>query len=262
MGYVWPVSVTSLLLLSAALAAAPEPGLLGVRFQTLAEGAVITEVIDGMGAAAVGVQVGDRILAVDGAPVDTRGDAPAEALRARLLGEPGTDVALTLGGPLGGPAREVVVRRGLVPPDDAPRDEIIAFRRALDRGTARAVRRQAKQLVRADFGGLPPRVAVARALRGEGRARPDLAVLAARIFCDARPDDVDLRFLLGEALFRASAYAEAALHLAAAPNPFNPSTTLTFALPAAGAARLTVCDLGGRTVRFVPAWRWLLDPGS
>ena len=164
MGYVWPVSVTSLLLLSAALAAAPEPGLLGVRFQTLAEGAVITEVIDGMGAAAVGVQVGDRILAVDGAPVDTRGDAPAEALRARLLGEPGTDVALTLGGPLGGPAREVVVRRGLVPPDDAPRDEIIAFRRALDRGTARAVKREAKQLVRADFGGLPPRVAVATAI--------------------------------------------------------------------------------------------------
>ncbi len=35
----------------------------------------------------------------------------------------------------------------------------------------------------------------------------------------------------------------------AQPNPFNPSTRLTFTLPAAGAARLRVYDLGGRLVR-------------
>jgi flagellar hook assembly protein FlgD len=33
------------------------------------------------------------------------------------------------------------------------------------------------------------------------------------------------------------------------PNPFNPATTVTFALPEAGRARLAVYDLRGRLVR-------------
>ncbi|HPF69138.1 MAG TPA: FlgD immunoglobulin-like domain containing protein, partial [Candidatus Krumholzibacteria bacterium] len=39
------------------------------------------------------------------------------------------------------------------------------------------------------------------------------------------------------------------------PNPFNPSTTIRFALPAAGTVRLTVHDVAGRLVRT------LLDGG-
>jgi flagellar hook assembly protein FlgD len=33
------------------------------------------------------------------------------------------------------------------------------------------------------------------------------------------------------------------------PNPFNPSTTLRFALPLAGGVRLSIYDIGGRLVR-------------
>jgi hypothetical protein len=41
----------------------------------------------------------------------------------------------------------------------------------------------------------------------------------------------------------------------AAPNPFNPQTTLHFSLPRAGPARLAVFDLRGRRVRTLVAGR-------
>jgi hypothetical protein len=41
------------------------------------------------------------------------------------------------------------------------------------------------------------------------------------------------------------------LGLAAAPNPFNPATTLRYVVPQAGPARLTIHDLGGRRVATV-----------
>lgn len=41
----------------------------------------------------------------------------------------------------------------------------------------------------------------------------------------------------------------AAAPVSAAPNPFNPSTTLRFAVPAAGSVRAEICDLRGRVVR-------------
>jgi hypothetical protein len=42
---------------------------------------------------------------------------------------------------------------------------------------------------------------------------------------------------------------QASLALAAAPNPFNPSTTLRFTLPGASAVHLAVYDASGRRVR-------------
>jgi hypothetical protein len=46
-------------------------------------------------------------------------------------------------------------------------------------------------------------------------------------------------------------FANAPDVLAAAPNPFNPRTTLSFELPAAGPARLAVFDPAGRLVRVL-----------
>lgn len=43
----------------------------------------------------------------------------------------------------------------------------------------------------------------------------------------------------------------AALHLRAFPNPFNPQTTLSFTLPAAGSAELEIYDASGRRVRLL-----------
>jgi len=39
------------------------------------------------------------------------------------------------------------------------------------------------------------------------------------------------------------------VHISLAPNPFNPSTTIAYELPAAGPMRLQVFDLRGRLVR-------------
>jgi hypothetical protein len=47
----------------------------------------------------------------------------------------------------------------------------------------------------------------------------------------------------------------ATLDLGAAPNPFNPSTSLHFTAPVAGSARLSVYDLAGREVALLlDAW--------
>jgi len=43
----------------------------------------------------------------------------------------------------------------------------------------------------------------------------------------------------------------AALHLSAHPNPFNPSTRITFGLPAAGPVSLSILDVQGRVVRHL-----------
>ena len=47
--------------------------------------------------------------------------------------------------------------------------------------------------------------------------------------------------------------APATLRLRAAPNPFNPKTTLRFSLPEAGEARLAVYDVHGRLCRSLAA---------
>lgn len=213
------MSVTLLLVLALACAHRSPPeaehrGLLGIRFQGQPEGLLVISVLPDSGAEAAGLGVGDLIVAIEGQPLDPAARASASE---RLMGPPGSDVRLTVRGPLGAPEREVSVTRGQ-PGGDAPgpedQPEIRRLRRALARGGVGRAERAARALAEADFGGQKPGYAAARALRAEGRMRPDVSAAAAAVLSEARPGDVDLRFLAAEALYRAGAYGEASRMLA------------------------------------------------
>lgn len=212
------VSVTASLLLALACAhRAPAPeqppgeGLLGLRFQAVAEGLVVTDVVPGMGAAQAGVSPGDLIVRI-------AGQAPGPDPRAQLIGTPGTSIEVTLQAPLGGGERQVSVARGLraEPEDRAPTPEVVeAFARALERGKPEVAEEAARALVAADFGGWPALRAVVRPLRAAGPANPEAAAAAARVLVAGRPTDWDIQFIAAEALFRVDAYEEAAAGFAA-----------------------------------------------
>jgi hypothetical protein len=68
-----------------------------------------------------------------------------------------------------------------------------------------------------------------------------------------RTTGVDLR--IGEGDVTATPPATPSLHLGAAPNPFNPRTTLHFSLPATASVDLRIYDLAGRHVRQLATGR-------
>ncbi len=78
----------------------------------------------------------------------------------------------------------------------------------------------------------------------------DMGPMNKPVFVYAKGDYPDRQVWLGrdELLTDASEIPAARLELSAAPNPFNPKTTLRFTLPEAGHARLDVFDLTGRRV--------------
>ncbi len=186
----------------------PARGLVGVRYLALDEGLVVTGVVPGSGAEQAGIAVGDRVVGVDAARL---GAVEAAALAAMLPGPPGETLTLTVAGPLGAAERVVPVTRGARPEREDRQEvgEILDLRQALSRGSPARAERAAERLVEADFAGEIPGRAAARALRQEGRGRPQAAAAAARVLAEARPEDMDLQFLAAEALYRAGAYAEA-----------------------------------------------------
>ncbi len=68
---------------------------------------------------------------------------------------------------------------------------------------------------------------------------------------DGQPRSYRFQLILGAASAAAGVLPGVSAHcgLAAQPNPFNPRTTFTFELPAAGAVRLSMFDAAGRLVR-------------
>lgn len=184
--------------------------MLGVRYQILPEGLVITEVLPGTAAARAGVQRGDLLVGVGGAPVDA---GAVEATLSRLSGPPGAELSLTLRGPLGAAERTVEVTLGarIAEPPPPPEPSMDELRRALDRGRPEAAERAAHRLLAEQ--GADRELNVARVMRVEGRANPEAAVAASRVLVQERPDDLELAFLAGEALYRAGGWREAAEHL-------------------------------------------------
>jgi peroxiredoxin len=178
-------------------AADAQRGLLGIRYQTLPEGLLVTEVAPGMGADAAGLTPGDLIVTIDGATV--RGtDAGA---RGRLVGEPKTKVHLSLLGPEAAELREAVVTRGgsvsrkrsglaPVPPS------VAALRRAAGDGDAQDVMRALEAAIVADFGGWSPGRSVAGSLRQLLARDVGLAMqMAARLDALVQDDPAALRQL-------------------------------------------------------------------
>ncbi len=79
----------------------------------------------------------------------------------------------------------------------------------------------------------------------------DLGPMNLPVFVYAKGDYPDLQVWLGRDDRLVTGVGEtpaARLELSAAPNPFNPKTTLSFTMPEAGRARLDIFDLNGRLV--------------
>jgi thiol-disulfide isomerase/thioredoxin len=174
-----------------ALAAAPPAGegLLGLRYQPLDDGLLVTSITDGMGAAVAGLTPGALLLEADGAPLDPG----AADLRARLVGPPGSTVRLTVSGPLDAGRRELVLTRMEAPPtvlsDRVERPPVVqAFREAARGGRKRAAVAAARAMVEADFGGMDPSEAVGAALSVAHRRDPRLARAVAEVLAPAAHD--------------------------------------------------------------------------
>ncbi len=235
-----------------AAAGSDAAGLLGVEYRALPEGMVVARVSPMSGAAEAGLRTGDLLVAADGVPLDGGG---AEARQA-LTGPMGSSVRLTVRGPLGQPAREVVVKRGAVPPllgpgvdGEALSPPAMALRRAIRRGRRRPVLRAVEALVEEGFAADGAGRAVAGPVRRLLRRDPRLAEVVADRLDPAVGDDAEALTALAEVALergdRATFLDRSARALAARPPDVRLATGE--AGDAGGAARL-------RADRVVALW--------
>ncbi|HCH65995.1 MAG: hypothetical protein CL927_02735 [Deltaproteobacteria bacterium] len=159
-------------------------GRLGLRYQVIEEGLLVTSVNDGMGAREAGIGPGSVLVSADdhslvGAP---------KGLRAHLVGPAGSEVVLGVRAPLSSEVRPVSVVRRL-PSAQVPRNmgdrpaEVRAYRRAIRDQSRRKAVAATEAMVASDFGGMVPREAVgaslATAMRRGNRFARDVALVLA-----------------------------------------------------------------------------------
>jgi thiol-disulfide isomerase/thioredoxin len=198
---------------SIARAADPAEGRIGVRYLLEPEGMVIIAVNPEMAAAAAGLVPGDRIIAIDGESIE---GSPA-GVGARVRGEVGTDLKLTVRGPLGAPEREVVLTRGKRGPRKkrARMHKVMAhFQASLRTGKGPAVAAEATQtLIDAGFLGREPAAAIGTALNKAARRHPKTARAALPVLAKVAGEDAGIHQRLGEAYHYLGEYKLALYHL-------------------------------------------------
>lgn len=183
----------------------PPDGLLGLRYEAVSEGLVVTELVPGGGAEAAGLVPGALLLEVDGASLAGR---PAGA-GAVLAGAPGSLARVHWLPPLSTGGREAEVRRGAIGSRPVPRAvpragdvpaSIKVLRRAVRDGSPREVDEAVDALVADGFGGRSPGRALRGPLRAAGQRGPAMARRMAERFSPHVGDDaLALELLLGVA---------------------------------------------------------------
>ena len=192
-------------------AAEEEPkGRLGLRYQSLEEGLLVTAVSPNMGAEAAGIRPGALIVSAEDTPLTGSPESP----RAALVGAPGSSVSLKVIDPLATDARDVDVERRL-PVARAGREvphrpaSVRAYRKAVrDKGRRKAIA-AAQGMVDSDFGGLPPREAVGGSLASLMRRGDRFARDVARVLATGAQDDAALLQGLARVLLQTGAADEA-----------------------------------------------------
>ena len=159
-------------------------GRLGLRYQSIEEGLLVTAVTPGMGAEDAGILPGSLIISVG--DVDMTGTP--ERPRAALLGPPSSTASLQVVPPLAEEAIRVEVERRVPSARSARRlphrpSSVRAYRKAVRDHSRRKALAAAQAMVDEEFGGLPPREAVGGSLaslmrRGDRFARDVSRVLA------------------------------------------------------------------------------------
>ncbi len=163
---------------------AADNGRLGLRYQALDEGLLVTSVVSGMGAAEAGIVPGSLLLSAGG---ESLLHAPKE-VRQTLVGPAGTTVEVEMLAPLGTEVRTISVVRK-VPAARGPRGlvdrppVVRQYRRAVREDSRRKAVAAATALADSDFGGMVPREAVGASLatamrRGNRFARAVAMALA------------------------------------------------------------------------------------
>ncbi|MFT5680277.1 MAG: thiol-disulfide isomerase/thioredoxin [Myxococcota bacterium] len=196
-------------------------GKIGIQFSAQPEGLLVIGVAPGMGAEAAGLVSGDLITAVEGESLAglSGGDA-----RDRIMGPPGTSVAVTVAGPLGVASRATSIeRRPLIdaptpqrarkPPTVSRAPEIREVQGALRRKEVPEVEAALEAIIAADFVGESAGQILAGSLRIAARERPEVAALAVDRLEKLDIDDWQLYRALGETLLSLDEPARAAKHL-------------------------------------------------
>ncbi len=196
-----------------ALADEPGDGQIGVRYLLAPEGMVLTRVHPKMGAAAAGLKPGDRIVAIDGKPIE----GGVRKVGAKVRGEVDSVVKLQVHGPLGGPVREVPVTRSLrVPRRPSMRmHKVMAhFQASLKTGSSpKAAVAATKALIEAEFLGKSTYEAIGTALNRGAKRHPRVARAALVVLARAAGDDAGIHQRLGEAYFILQDFELASFHL-------------------------------------------------
>jgi len=195
-----------------AVSAEEEPsGRLGLRFQSLEEGLLVTAVKPGMGAAEAGILPGTLIVSIESDDVTGNPDSP----RRLLVGPADSTVTLKVVDPLATEPREVKVLRVL--PQSSSRRSVPhrpavvrAYRNAVrDKGRRSAIA-SAQKMVDESFGGLVPREAVGGSLASLMRRGDRFAQDVARVLATGAADDPALLQGLSRVLLQTGAPEEAA----------------------------------------------------
>jgi len=198
---------------SIARAAEPAEGRIGVRYLLEPEGMVIIGVNPKMAAQAAGLVPGDMIIAIDGESIE---GTPA-GVGARVRGQVGTDLTVTVRGPLGAPEREVVLTRGKRGPKKqrVRMHKVMAhFQASLKTGKGASVAAEATQtLIEAGFLGQEPAVAIGTALNKAARRHPKTARAALPVLAKVAGEDAGIHQRLGEAYHHLGEHKQALYHL-------------------------------------------------
>jgi thiol-disulfide isomerase/thioredoxin len=164
-----------------------------MRYRALQEGLLVQEVVPGMGAEQAGVQPGDLVVAVEGQDVDD-----TAAVRARIMGEPGSFVRLEIEASWAGGTREIDVERGL-PAGRSDRvglaPEVERLRQSVIHERPARAARVMRSLVEQDPESW--RSSVLRLLVRAASRTPEVVAAAAAVMVAADPDDLDALYLLG-----------------------------------------------------------------
>ena len=193
--------------------ATDDDGRLGLRYQAIDEGLLVTSTTEGLGADRAGVTPGTLLVAADGTSLL---GAPRDARRL-LVGPAGSTLELTVVDPLSDTRRTVTVER-TVPAArshaglSARPPSVAAYRKAVREKSRRKAVAAAEAMVADDFGGMPPRLAVGASLATAMRRGDRFARDVATVLADARPDDPRLLQGLSRVLLN-TGRAEAALAL-------------------------------------------------
>ena len=172
------------------VAQASDEGRLGLRYQAISEGLLVTSVTDGMGADDAGIQPGSLIVS---AGEHSLVGAPS-GLRSMLIGPAGTEVVLGVVAPLATDAAPITVVRKLPGGRNAKRgasrpEAVRAYRAAVREQSRRKAVAATRAMVATDFGGMQPREAVGASLatamrRGDRFAREIALVLSTETLDD------------------------------------------------------------------------------